>query len=215
MDNLIAVCYPTIVTAPLDQKPTLQSARKAFARTHICKAARELFHSQGYAATTFDQIAKAAGTRRTTLYSHFRDKSEILEQIADEYQEGLCALIDRLDGPIPDRANIDAWTAAMVEFVAQERAPATLIIGLSVGLDSPEAILRTSQRFPLALAARIPAFEKTFDAQADDGRAQAWAKLVMRELSLACLKAARKENGSAASLSVAADMFEWFAHKFA
>lgn len=83
------------------EKPTLQAARKAFARTHICNAARELFHDQGYGATTFDQIAKAAGTRRTTLYSHFRDKAEILELIAEEYQQGLCALVAMLEGPVP------------------------------------------------------------------------------------------------------------------
>lgn len=203
------------MTASLDQKPTLQSARKAFARAHICNAARELFHSQGYDTTTFDQIAKAAGTRRTTLYSHFRDKAEILEQIADEYQDGLCALIAMLDGPRPDRESIETWIAAMVDFVAKERAPATLVIGLGVGQDTPEAIQRTSERFPSALAARIPAFEKTFEARAENGRARAWARVVLRELSLACLKAARKEQGSGESLTVAADLFEWFVREFA
>lgn len=197
------------------EKPTLHAARKAFARTHICNAARELFHSQGYGATTLDQIAKAAGTRRTTLYSHFRDKAEILEQIADEYQNGLCALIAMLDGPVPTRPQIEGWIAAMVEFVAAERAPATLVIGLGVGQDTPEAIKRTSERFPRALAARLPAFARTLDAGEANGRARAWAKVVLRELSLACLQAARKEPGSAESVIVAADLFGWFVHEFA
>lgn len=197
------------------EKPSLQAARKAFARTHICSAARELFHAQGYGATTFDQIAKAAGTRRTTLYSHFRDKAEILELIAEEYQAGLCALVAMLDGPVPSRPEIESWIAAMVEFVAAERAPATLVIGLGVGQDTPDAIKRTSERFPIALADRIPAFAKTMKAGEDNGRARAWAKVVLRELSLACLQAARKDPGSAEGVTVAADLFAWFVCEFA
>lgn len=196
-------------------QPTLQAARKAFARTHICNAARELFHTQGYAATTFDQIAKAAGTRRTTLYSHFRDKAEILEQIADDYQDGLCALVAMLDGPIPPRAQTEAWIAAMVNFVAQERAPATLVIGLGVGQDTPDAIQRTSERFPRALAARIPAFGKTMDADGSNSRARAWARVVLRELSLACLQAARGAPESDQAIAVVTDLFDWFVREYA
>ncbi len=205
-----------MIDAPaISQKPTLQEARKDFARAHICSAARELFHSQGYAATTFDQIAKAAGTRRTTLYSHFRDKAEILEHIADAYQERLCALVAMLDGPIPARPQIDAWIAAMVELVAAERAPATLIIGLGVGQDTPDAILRTSERFPRALGARVAAFGKTLDAGPDNGRARAWSRVVLRELSLACLQAARQDPGSGEAVAVAADLFDWFVREYA
>jgi AcrR family transcriptional regulator len=196
------------LTATSPSKPSLQSARKAFARAHISEAARELFFTQGYAATTFDQIATAAGTRRTTLYSHFRDKAEILEQIADEYQDGLCALVAMLDGPIPMRPQIEAWIAALVEFVQQERAPATLVIGLGVGQDTPDAIQRTSERFPQALAERVSAFRKALDQ--GHPRTRAWAKVILRELSLACLQAARADAGSDHAIAVVTDLFDWF-----
>lgn len=103
----------------------------------------------------------------------------------------------------------------MVEFVATERAPATLVIGLGLGQDTPEAIKRTSEQFPRALAKRLPAFARTMDDRADNDRARAWAKVVLRELSLACLQAARKDPGSAESVTVAADLFEWFVREFA
>lgn len=196
--------------APPPPRPTLQSARKAFARTHICQAARELFYRQGYTATTFDQIASAAGTRRTTLYSHFRDKADILEQIADEYQDGLCALVPLLEGPVPDPQQVQAWIATIVAFVEQERAPATLIIGLGIGQDTPDAIQRTSGRFAQALATHISAFAKAAAGDPAHGRTRAWAKVVLRELSLACLQAARKETGSQDALAVATDLFASF-----
>ena len=204
-----------IKLAETSHKPTLQVARKEFARSLITQAARELFFTQGYVATTFDQIAIAAGTRRTTLYSHFRDKAEILEQIAEDYQNGLCELVAMLEGPVPDRAQIEALICALVDFVGRERAPATLVIGLGIGQDTPPAIRRTSERFPIALATRISAFAKANSTDAHNGRARAWAKVVMRELSLACLQAARRDVGSEDALAVATDLFEWFVRKFA
>jgi AcrR family transcriptional regulator len=204
-----------IKVAEASHKPTLQAARKEFARAHITQAARELFFTQGYAATTFDQIAVAAGTRRTTLYSHFRDKAEILEQIAEDYQNGLCELVNMLEGPVPDRAQIEGLISALVDFVARERAPATLVIGLGIGQDTPPAIRRTSERFPLALATRVSAFAKANSTDAQHSRARAWAKVVMRELSLACLQAARRDICSVDALAVATDLFEWFVRKFA
>lgn len=200
---------------PLPSRPTLQTARKAFARAHICQAARELFFRQGYGATTFDQIASAAGTRRTTLYSHFRDKAEILEQIADEYQDGLCALVDLLHGPVPDRDQVQAWIAEIVDYVRRERAPATLIIGLGIGQDTPDAIQRTSERFAQTLATRIAAFAKAANGAAENARALAWAKVVLRELSLACLQAARDDSNSEHALAVATDLFAWFVREHA
>jgi AcrR family transcriptional regulator len=198
------------------ERPSLQTARKEFARTHISQAARELFFTQGYAETTFDQIAKAAGTRRTTLYSHFRDKTEILEQIAEEYQNGLCELVSALEGtPVPHREQIETWIAALVDFVKRERAPATLVIGLSIGQDTPPAIRRTSERFPEALANHIPAFAKAWDGDDQHALIRAWAKVVMRELSLACLQVARGDVGSEQALTVATDLFAWFVRKFA
>jgi AcrR family transcriptional regulator len=197
-------------------KPSLQAARKAFARAHISQAARELFYTEGYAETTFDKIASAAGTRRTTLYSHFRDKAEILEQIAEEYQSGLCKLVGALEGtPVPDREQIAAWVAVLVDFVERQRAPATLVIGLSIGQDTPHAIQRTSERFPKALAERLPAFAKAWDGDEQHVHIKAWGKVVMRDLSLACLEVARGDAGSEHALTVSTDLFTWFVRKFA
>lgn len=59
-------------------------------------AARELFYAHGYATTALDQVAKAAGVRRSTLYLHFSDKDELLRQIAAEYGAQLFALMVKL-----------------------------------------------------------------------------------------------------------------------
>ncbi|HEX7781938.1 MAG TPA: TetR/AcrR family transcriptional regulator [Sphingobium sp.] len=195
-------------------KPTLQDARKAFTRAHICDAARELFYREGYAATTFEQIAQAAGTRRTTLYSHFRDKAEILEAIGDEYHDGLRSLVEGLRSPEPTRPEIDIWIATLVTYVVQQRAPATLLIGLGIGQDKPTPIQKWSDGFARALGSRLPAFRKAIDPGEVDPKVAAWARVVLRELSLACLDAARDQSSKSAVLEVAADLFENFINSY-
>jgi AcrR family transcriptional regulator len=47
-------------------------------RRRIAEAALELFQRQGYAETTIDQIAAAAGVGRRTIFRHFPTKEAIL-----------------------------------------------------------------------------------------------------------------------------------------
>jgi AcrR family transcriptional regulator len=196
--------------ASLSSSPSLQEARKTFVRNHICEAARDLFFRQGYAATTFEQIAKAAGTQRTTLYSHFADKAEILRAIAEDYHIGLCRIVETLPGPIPTRPEIEAWIDRLVDYVIEQRTPATLVIGLGVALDSPPVVDEVADHFRAALARRIPAFAHAFAS--GDARAAAWATIVLRELSIGCLEAARLPDARA-TLSVVAELFERFTHE--
>ena len=76
---------------------------RAATRARLCAAAREVFLSRGYAHSTMEQIAEAAGTRRSTLYNHFRDKNEILAAVSEDYLRGVLQVIDRLPGPRPSR----------------------------------------------------------------------------------------------------------------
>jgi AcrR family transcriptional regulator len=47
-------------------------------RARIAQAALELFVSQGYAETTIDQVAEAAGVGRRTVFRHFPTKAAML-----------------------------------------------------------------------------------------------------------------------------------------
>jgi AcrR family transcriptional regulator len=47
-------------------------------RARIAKAALSLFMTQGYAATSLDEIAQAADVGRRTIFEHFRTKEAIL-----------------------------------------------------------------------------------------------------------------------------------------
>lgn len=52
-------------------------------KQHIIDAALELFSVQGFEATSVGQIADAVGIRKSSLYSHFKSKDEILDTLVE------------------------------------------------------------------------------------------------------------------------------------
>jgi AcrR family transcriptional regulator len=63
---------------------TLREAQKQMTRRLLLDAGLELFGSKGYAATTVDDIATAAGTTRVTFYAYFPSRSELMKALIDE-----------------------------------------------------------------------------------------------------------------------------------
>jgi AcrR family transcriptional regulator len=49
-------------------------------RDRILRIAAEVFYQHGYRATGVDAVAKAAGITKATLYHHFKDKEELIEE---------------------------------------------------------------------------------------------------------------------------------------
>lgn len=56
----------------------LRQRKLGATRVRIAQAALDLFESQGFAETTIDQIAEAAGVGRRTIFRHFATKEAIL-----------------------------------------------------------------------------------------------------------------------------------------
>lgn len=62
----------------------LRAAQRAMTRQLLLDAAMDRFVASGYAATTIDEIASAAGTTRVTFYAYFPSKSEVLKALIAE-----------------------------------------------------------------------------------------------------------------------------------
>lgn len=76
----------------------------ASTRDRLVAAAFELFESQGYDATTVDDIAARAGTGRSTFFRHFRGKEDVVLPDHD-------ALLGRVAGRLATAAPSGAETA--------------------------------------------------------------------------------------------------------
>ena len=88
----------------------LRAAKRETTRRLLLDAAMVRFVSSGYAATTIDEIASAAGTTRVTFYAYFPSKSEIVKAlIAERLEHGSAApgLVDAVTAGT--REQLGAW----------------------------------------------------------------------------------------------------------
>lgn len=60
---------------------SLRAAQKQMTRELFLAKALDLFVTKGYASTTIDDIATAAGSNRTTFYLHFTSKADVVSQL--------------------------------------------------------------------------------------------------------------------------------------
>lgn len=71
--------------------PNRKERLTAFKRAGILEAAPTLFVPKGVAATTMDDIAKAADYSNTTIYAYFKNKDDILNHLIHEGMDRLLA----------------------------------------------------------------------------------------------------------------------------
>ena len=192
--------------------PDLQGLgrRKAETRSQVCVAATAMFIEHGFSSPTMEEIAQRAGIRRSTLYTHFRDKDAILAAIAEDYIHEVRDVIAALPGPVPTNAEVETWLEAFARFVSEHRGPAELIVSTAHLNDAPEAAIRFGDEVMAAFAVRLTAFQKA--TAAGESFRQAWAEATLRELGLALNYRARHGDDRIARdrLRVAAMLFARF-----
>jgi AcrR family transcriptional regulator len=82
--------------------PETATVRRAAAQRHrvrqdLASAAMHLFATQGYEATTVDEIAATAGVARRTFFRHFRSKEEAIFPDHDDTLVRVQAVLDSAD----------------------------------------------------------------------------------------------------------------------
>jgi AcrR family transcriptional regulator len=79
-----------------------QAERRETTRAAILAAARELFASQGFAATSVDDIAEAAGVAKGAVYHHFASKEAVFETVFEAASQSLVPRVIEAAGAAPD-----------------------------------------------------------------------------------------------------------------
>ncbi|MEQ0564605.1 helix-turn-helix domain-containing protein [Amycolatopsis sp. NEAU-NG30] len=103
-------------------------------RAKILAAAEELFTTRGAAEVTMEDIARAAGVGRGTLYRRYPDRASIAVALLDEHERRLQESLLRGDPPLgpgaPPSERLAAFYEAMVGLL-ERHAP--LVLGTEVG----------------------------------------------------------------------------------
>ena len=139
------------------------NSRKAATRARICDVANELFFTQDFNSVTMEEIAKAAGIRRSTLYLHFRDKEAILDAIAKEFIAKLRRVIERLPGPEPTAKEIENWFGEYADFVSTERAATELMVSLGHMSKTYPAVMAFGDALMHMMGERLSAFKRALE----------------------------------------------------
>jgi len=72
-----------VMAAPEKTEAKIPADREAQRRADILEAARGLYQSYGYKKTTMEDIARAAGITKPTIYSYFKGKKDILVALVE------------------------------------------------------------------------------------------------------------------------------------
>jgi AcrR family transcriptional regulator len=113
----------------------LREAQKLMTRRLLLDRGLALFHEKGYATTTVDEIAAAAGTTRTTFYLHFPSKSQLMRALITEVEAiltgaddpPLAEVVERGDRDLIERwigRKFDQWESIRSYLVAAYQASA-------------------------------------------------------------------------------------------
>ena len=110
--------------------PRADDPRVVRSRAAVVDAARTLFLRQGYAGTTMEEIAAAAGLTKRTLYNNYPDKEALFRQIVTDVTSFADAFVRRLRDEL----------AVAVPSADVRTMLADLGRGLALGIVRPEVV---------------------------------------------------------------------------
>jgi AcrR family transcriptional regulator len=192
----------------------LREAQRDLTRSRIVNAARHLFYDQHFDTVTMDEIALAAGLRRSTLYLHYRDKSDILLEVITEYGAKAKDMLATMPGPDPTLAQLRSWVRKVARFIAKERVPLSIVVEVRRKQAYSATLDLLTDELLNSMGASNPAFRDSGSARAEPAR-RARALMLLQELTYAC--EVHLENTSDPCgrelLLVAAEDFHAFLHR--
>lgn len=98
-------------------------------RAKMFDAALELIAEKGFTCTTVDEIVERAGVAKGTVYYHFTSKTELVQALIAERQEGLVALFRTAVASTGDpSAKLEALVRTELEWIRDNRAFAKLLM---------------------------------------------------------------------------------------
>lgn len=156
--------------APRRPRRSLREAQREFTRQHLLDAAHEIFLEKGYAATSIEDVASAAGTTRATFYMHFRSKCDLVKALMAETGEAGYALWTPLGelAAEPRREAVRAWLESTIAWWTDARQEITIFLQASA--IEPELIAdqaAADRRNLERVVELVPRFQR------EDGRVEA------------------------------------------
>jgi AcrR family transcriptional regulator len=163
----------------------LRQAQRELTRSRIKDAARNLFYEHHFDMTTMDEIAMAAGLRRSTVYLHYKDKTEILADIVADYIPKAKAQLATLPSARPTLDELRRWIDGNIKFLAEERVPFSILVDLRANRADAIDLNQVTLELMAAIGEVAPPFRAAVVDDADP-MLRARAMQLYLELTFAC-----------------------------
>ncbi len=204
MSTLHAIMPMSTRSAKLRSQPG--TSRKLATKKKICDAAQSLFFEIGFEATTVDQIAAKAGMRRSTIYTHFKDKNEIFAELVNSVKQSVQSILDDIPSPSPTESEIHDWIKDFAKLASREKVLAGLLIRTGTSRQIPDSVVEFGDIFLQGLARHLPAFKRAKQSRLEMARARA----VLRQLGWALVYYLEDPELGDSHLQVAGEWFNQF-----
>ncbi len=158
-----------VVEAPI--APSLLSEDDSSKRRQIMDGAHRVFMEQGFDAASMNEIARAAGVSKGTLYVYFSDKSRLFEAIVEQEVLEQGKLAFNFDPAIPAEKTLRDFGRAYIELLCRPGGGSSARTVIGIAERMPElgkrfyenVIEHTFDRFAEYLRARVKAGELAID----------------------------------------------------
>jgi len=124
-------------------------------RADILRAAADLFGRRGYGGVQVDDVARAAGVGKPTLYRYFASKEELFLQVFGDALEGLEADLEVIRGrETSQRAALRAMVERLVDVLGEQMVSLRVLTGEQPELADRWRMLFRGRRRPIQDALR-------------------------------------------------------------
>lgn len=112
-------------------RPTKQSPEQGNARTRLLEAARDIIRAKGFAATSVDDLCRAASVTKGAFFHHFASKEALGVAAAEFWAETTSAFFEAAPyhGPSDPLDRVLAYVAFRKAIIAGEIAEFTCLVG--------------------------------------------------------------------------------------
>jgi AcrR family transcriptional regulator len=142
-------------------RPTTATDEDSAKRRQIVGGARAVFLSQGFDAASMNDIARAAGVSKGTLYVYFKDKEQLFEAIVENECETQAEGIFELDANDHDvQAVLTRLGLAYIRFLCRPEKASAIRIVIAIAERMPELGRRFYEQGPGRGIAKLAAYIK-------------------------------------------------------
>ncbi len=118
------------IESKISMSQTLHMTKDEAIRTEVLKAARALFQRFGLFKTTMEDIAKAAGKGKSTLYYYYASKDEIFDAVISEDMEEVMTVVNlAVEKANSAEEKLKAFTSHRIKLLTQKAALYSIVFG--------------------------------------------------------------------------------------